>query len=67
MCVVSAIYKVKDRPVLAQKIPYYVTYDPKYVQIDIVMINIFDLYLITKCLWFKRYKNSTSSPSKSTN
>ena len=25
------IYEVKDRPVLAPKIPYYVTYDPKFV------------------------------------
>ena len=31
MFVVFEIYEVKDRPVLAPKIPYYVTYDPKFV------------------------------------
>ena len=29
--VVFEIYEVKDEPVLAPKIPYYVTYDPKFV------------------------------------
>ena len=42
MFVVFEIYNVKDRPVLAPKIPFYVTYDPQicYVQIDLVKINI---------------------------
>ena len=41
MFIVFEIYEVKDRPVLAPKIPYYVTYNPiTYVQIDIVKINI---------------------------
>ena len=42
MFVIFEIYEVKDGPVLAPKIPYYVTYDPKlcYVQIDVVKINI---------------------------
>ena len=31
MFVVFEIYEVKDRPVLAPKIPYYVTYDSKFV------------------------------------
>ena len=40
--VVFEIYEVKDRPVLAPKIPYYVTYAPKlcYVQIDMLKINL---------------------------
>ena len=42
MFIVFEIYEVKDGPVLAPKIPYYVTYDPKlcYVQIDVIKINI---------------------------
>ena len=42
MFVVFEIYEVKYRPILAPKISYYVTYDPKlcYVQIDVVKINI---------------------------
>ena len=42
MFVIFAIYEVKKGPVLAPKIPYYVTYDPKicYVQIDVITINI---------------------------
>ena len=30
MFVVFEIYEVKDRPFLAPKIPYYVTYDPVF-------------------------------------
>ena len=31
MFIVFEIYEVEDGPVLAPKIPYYVTYDPKFV------------------------------------
>ena len=42
MFVIFEIFEVKDRPVLAPKIPYYVTYDPKFVmyRLDVVKINI---------------------------
>ena len=51
MFVVFEIYEVKDRPVLAPKIPYYVTYDQIcYVQIAAVKINISNSIIDNKML-----------------
>ena len=46
MCDVFGIYEVKDSPVWAQKIPYYVTYYPKiyYEKTDIDTIKISFFY-----------------------